>query len=553
MSVDNVKIFWDEKNRVPRILDEINDMELISKEKLKYMASDLRPVFYQEKRLLRLLFDNLDEELMFKSVWVSKQGKYYIDGQALKASVTQRGKELKSEDIEEIISQLNKPIDATKYIKFENEIFNKFIEQNTSRFFEIMYSEELDNEGYPLGAIPFTRIIKEKYKDRLSMVSFSGGKDSTVVSEVVRIALKEESILHIFGDTTLEMPQTYNYIKEFQERNPLIPFFIERNEENNFFEMCKIIGPPSRVKSWCCSIFKTGAIGTLMSGFDESKLTFYGIRRIESNSRKKYPRINKTPKVENQMVASPIIDWLDIDIWLFILKEKVFVNEMYKYGYLRVGCWVCPNNSFWAEFLNWIYIREDYIKWNNFLYDFFSKMEIDNLEKYIKEGKWKARQGGAGLEISKKNSLKKDECISEINSFTYIFNKRVNDDFFNLLKPFGKIIKNESSKNYREYFILDRNNNPLFKFFIYEDENQIRLTIMDESDVNLLNRIERQINKFNNCIYCQACNSTCPANAIIVSNQKYIIDEKKCIHCKKCVMKFDSGCLVASALKIRKN
>jgi hypothetical protein len=39
MSVDNVKIFWDEKNRVPRILDEINDMELISKEKLKVTSS----------------------------------------------------------------------------------------------------------------------------------------------------------------------------------------------------------------------------------------------------------------------------------------------------------------------------------------------------------------------------------------------------------------------------------------------------------------------------------------------------------------------------------
>nr|MBP6714286.1 4Fe-4S binding protein [Aliarcobacter sp.] len=102
-------------------------------------------------------------------------------------------------------------------------------------------------------------------------------------------------------------------------------------------------------------------------------------------------------------------------------------------------------------------------------------------------------------------------------------------------------------------YLLDRKNNPLFKFMIYDGQNQIRITIMDNSDINLLNRIERQINKFNNCIYCQACNSTCPVNAITVSNKKYIIDEKKCIHCKKCVMKFDSGCLVASALKIRKN
>ncbi len=433
MSMDNIKIFWDDVNKIPRILNEINDMELITKEKLRYLAPDLRPVFYQEKKLLRLLFDELDEKIMYQSVWVSKQGKYYIDGEILKESVTKRGKELSAKDIEDIIYNLKEATDNTKYSEFENKVFDKFVKFNSNRFFEILYSEELDNEGYPLGAIPFTQIIKEKYKDRLSMVSFSGGKDSTVVSEVVRRALKEESILHIFGDTTLEMPQTYEYIKKFQERNPLIPFFIEKNEENNFFEMCKIIGPPSRVKSWCCSIFKTGAIGTLMSSFEDNKLTFYGIRRIESNSRKKYPRVNKTPKVENQMVASPIIDWLDLDIWLFILKENIFVNEMYKYGYLRVGCWVCPNNSFWAEFLNSIYIQTEYNNWNNFLHSFFSKLEIDNLDRYIKEGKWKARQGGAGLEISNKNALRKDECISELNSFNYSLNKQINDDFFNFI------------------------------------------------------------------------------------------------------------------------
>ena len=76
--MDNIKIFWDDVNKIPRILNEINDMELITKEKLRYLAPDLRPVFYQEKKLLRLLFDELDEKIMYQSVWVSKQGKYYI-------------------------------------------------------------------------------------------------------------------------------------------------------------------------------------------------------------------------------------------------------------------------------------------------------------------------------------------------------------------------------------------------------------------------------------------------------------------------------------------
>ena len=45
------------------------------------------------------------------------------------------------------------------------------------------------------------------------MVSFSGGKDSTVTSHVVRTALGSNDILHIFGDTTLEFPYTLEYKK----------------------------------------------------------------------------------------------------------------------------------------------------------------------------------------------------------------------------------------------------------------------------------------------------------------------------------------------------
>ena len=33
MSTDNIKIFWDDNNKIPRILNEINDMEVIIKEK----------------------------------------------------------------------------------------------------------------------------------------------------------------------------------------------------------------------------------------------------------------------------------------------------------------------------------------------------------------------------------------------------------------------------------------------------------------------------------------------------------------------------------------
>ena len=61
----------------------------------------------------------------------------------------------------------------------------------------------------------------------------------------------------------------------------------------------------------------------------------------------------------------------------------------------------------------------------------------------------------------------------------------------------------------------------------------------------------KQINKFNACIYCQACNSTCSFGALSVINGRYMIDENKCVNCLNCVNQFDMGCLIASALRVK--
>ena len=69
-------------------------------------------------------------------------------------------------------------------------------------------------------------IIKLAYQGRehyLPIVSFSGGKDSTVVS-IVRRAFNNQSIVHVFGDTTLELPDTLQYISDFKNE-PKDSFF----------------------------------------------------------------------------------------------------------------------------------------------------------------------------------------------------------------------------------------------------------------------------------------------------------------------------------------
>lgn len=140
---------------------------------------------------------------------------------------------------------------------------------------------------------------------------FFGGKDSTVVADLVINALGNPYLVHIFGDTTLEFPTTLEYAKRYREDNSRAIFQIARNDDQNFMSVCEDIGPPARMMRWCCSMFKTGPITRVINNLyrDQKILTYYGIRKSESVSRSKYNRIeddSESLKIQNQVVASPI-------------------------------------------------------------------------------------------------------------------------------------------------------------------------------------------------------------------------------------------------------
>ena len=191
---------------------------------------------------------------------------------------------------------------------------------------------------------------------------------STATADVVIKALANPKITHLFGNTTLEFPMTIDYAERYRKNHPLAEFRIAKNTDQNFYEVCKEIGPPARMMRWCCSMFKTGPITRVLNRKfgDKQILTFYGIRKNESVSRSKYSRVTEnteTVKIQKQTVASPIFEWKDLDVWLYLLSEKVDFNDAYRLGYDRVGCWCCPNNNLRAQFLSRIYMSERSEKW----------------------------------------------------------------------------------------------------------------------------------------------------------------------------------------------
>lgn len=220
-------------------------------------------------------------------------------------------------------------------------------------------------------AANFVQSAAQNFPEENIVISFSGGKDSTVTADIVTKALSNPSLVHIFGDTTLEFPATLEYAERYRAAHPLAIFQVARNDEQNFFKVCKDIGPPARMMRWCCSIFKTGPITRVINSLYRSQqiLTFYGIRKNESAARSKYNRIESESasiKIQQQTVATPIFFWKDIEVWLYILAEKIDFNAAYKLGYDRVGCWCCPKNTARAQFLSKIYMPNESKIWRNF-------------------------------------------------------------------------------------------------------------------------------------------------------------------------------------------
>lgn len=510
--------------------------------KTSYMASDIRPVFPEERLLVELLIAK-PFEYKKASVWASNS-RYYIDGFVKNIPTTKFAKA----DIQSIIKGLENNKDKNDYTEFNNHI-KTFINANSERLSYI-------NDD----AFRFIQSSSKKFQVENIVISFSGGKDSTVVADLVVRALSNPSIVHIFGNTTLEFPLTIDYANRFRKNNPKAILKIAKNKEQDFYSVCDDIGPPARMMRWCCSMFKTGPISRVLNNLyhDKEILTFYGIRKCESVTRSKYKRLedsSESVKIQKQTVASPIFFWNNLDIWLYILSENVDFNNAYRLGYDRVGCWCCPNNNERSQFLAKIYMPQEAEKWRNFLVNFAEMIGKPDAEVYVDTGKWKARQGGNGVAASQDIKIAFKNCTTEDNAKIYSLNSTIDDDFYTLFSPFGKVSKELGRKLIGEVIVLDiKTNTPIisiqpFKQDGYEYSVKIKTMNVAKHD-DLQRMIGYQIRKYNACRKCLKCESICKFGAISIFGDTYKIDDSKCKQCKVCVTAkyLDGGCVMTHYL-----
>lgn len=226
---------------------------------------------------------------------------------------------------------------------------------------------------------------QKQYRQTPIYVSFSGGKDSLVVLNLARNALKHRPAAY-FINTGLEFPDNPEYVKRVCKDLDIELF--EINAGNTFWEHLEKLGPPAKDCRWCCNICKLVPINHEHGG--KAHLNLDGKRRYESFTRSRIPSKEENPLVPGQVNIYPIRNWRAIEVWLYIYWKGLEYNSLYDKGFERVGCWLCPAALVAEHCLVKQIYPELYSVWDQYLYNW----ALDNNlpEAYIKYGFWRWRE-----------------------------------------------------------------------------------------------------------------------------------------------------------------
>ncbi len=238
-------------------------------------------------------------------------------------------------------------------------------------------------------SISTTKELLDKYKGYTPYICHSGGKDSAVLYNVVKQVNPDIPIL--FNNTSNESADTYKLIKSHDNVRILNPKegFWQYLKRENFI--------PSRLARSCCNIYKHNLTLDNLE-HDEKYLLFMGMRNQESNTRSNYQtehRFDYYP--ENWMCGLAIREWIELDIWLYIMLRNLPINNTYKYGYSRVGCIICPFRNNLEEMLTENYFPNQVAKFAKVQESYFLAHERwiglnCTLDEFINKGAWKGGQ-----------------------------------------------------------------------------------------------------------------------------------------------------------------
>lgn len=383
------------------------------------------------------------------------------------------------------------------------------------------------------------------YKDKVDVVyvAFSGGKDSIVLLDLVQKSLPHDVFKVVFGDTTMEVSDTYKAVKTAKEKYPSVDIYTATSKFDAM-DSWELFGTPSRTLRWCCAVHKSAPsllkLREIIGKTQMSALAFDGVRSSESLKRATYIANGDNSKHGSQSNAHPLASWNAAEVFLYILGNDLMYNNSYRYGNIRVGCIICPFASDWGEYItNRVYPNET----NKFL-KMISKGLIDKISddsertKYIGYGGWKVRIDGRDF------SSEGNRVIESENNETYIYNiNGSKDTFLEWLKPIGNSIRSDNG-SYLMSYKKDK-----YIFDLDDFNNGFRVTInkrqKTQDFVRFMYLFKNAMYKTAYCEQCRVCEVECRFGALSFPDNRININSN-CAGCEKC-LDMPKGCLIAKS------